>query len=234
VSRRLLRATVAALAAMTVAAPAAPAHAQLEGTSPTGGAVLKAQPAAVTFRFGESVEGNFGAVRVYDANGTRVDDNHVVHPGGKGSQVAVGLKPGLPHGTYTATYRVISADSHPVSGGVVFSIGQASTTGETVADLLKGSGTGPATEVAFGIARGLDYLAIALVAGGLAFLLAVWRPALEAAAGAGAGWPEASAAFAARAAAAVSGRRDRGRRRRGRDRAAGRQTATRASGRLST
>ena len=36
------------------------------------------------------------------------------------------LKPGLPKGTYTATYRVISADSHPVSGGLVFSIGRPS------------------------------------------------------------------------------------------------------------
>ena len=92
----------------------------LEGTSPARGAVLRRQPRAVVFRFGESVEGNFGAVRVFDAKGRRVDDNKVVHPGGRGSEVAVGLQPHLKDGTYTATYRVISADSHPVSGGVVF------------------------------------------------------------------------------------------------------------------
>jgi copper transport protein len=55
------------------------------------------------------------------------------------------------------------------------------------------------TEIAFGIARGVDYLAIALMLGGLAFLLLSWRPALVRAAGAGGGWPEASTAFAARA-----------------------------------
>jgi copper transport protein len=199
VSRRAIAAVLAALVALAVAAPSALAHAELEGTSPERGAVLKAQPADVVFRFGESVEGNFGAVKIFDDKGRRVDDDKVVHPGGRGSEVAVGLKPHLPDGTYTATYRVISADSHPVSGGVVFSIGKASTAGETVADLLKGDSAGPITDTAAGIARGLDYLAIALAVGGLAFLLAAWRPALAVAAGAGGGWPEASAVFAARA-----------------------------------
>jgi copper transport protein len=191
---------LAALAGLAFAAPSAQAHAMLEGTLPARGAVLKTQPEAVVFRFGESVEGNFGAVRVFDAKGRRVDDNKVVHPGGRGSEVAVGLQPRLEDGTYTATYRVISADSHPVSGGVVFSIGKAGTgPAQTVADLLAGSSTGGVTETAFGVTRGLDYLAIALGVGGLAFLLAAWRPALALAAGAGAGWPQASAVFAARA-----------------------------------
>ena len=161
---------------------------------------MKTAPRAVTFRFDEPVEGNFGAVRVYDAKGRRVDDSKVVHPGGRGSEVSVGLRSGLADGTYTATYRVISADSHPVSGGVVFSIGKPGTgPAATVSDLLSGSSAGPATEIAFGIARGVDYLAIALMLGGLAFLLLSWRPALVRAAGAGGGWPEASTAFAARA-----------------------------------
>jgi copper transport protein len=106
----------------------------------------------------------------------------------------------LARGTYTATYRVISADSHPVSGGLVFSIGSASAgAGETVSQLLAGTSTGPITDTAFGVARGLDYLAIALALGGLAFLLVAWRPALAAAAGAGESWTQASDAFAARA-----------------------------------
>ena len=198
--RPVVTLVLAALAGLALAAPSAQAHAMLEGTSPARGAVLTTQPKAVVFRFGESVEGNFGAVRVFDAKGQRVDDNKVVHPGGRGSAVAVGLRPHLKDGTYTATYRVISADSHPVSGGVVFTIGHAGAgSAETVADLLAGSNVGAVTETAFGITRGLDYLAIALGVGGLAFLLAAWRPALAFAAGAGAGWPQASAVFAARA-----------------------------------
>jgi copper transport protein len=202
IARARLGLGLAAVACVVAAlAPAAAqAHASLEATSPLRGADLRSPPRAVTFRFDEPVEGNFGAVRVYDARGRRVDDNRVVHPGGRGPEVSVGLKPGLAGGTYTATYRVISADSHPVSGGVVFSVGDPATgPAATVSDLLSGSSAGPATEIAFGVVRGLDYLAIALLLGGLAFLLLSWRPALVTAAGAGDGWPEASEAFAARA-----------------------------------
>ena len=46
-------------------------------------------------------------------------------PNGEGPRLGVHLKPGLPDGSYTATYRVVSADGHIVSSGFVFSIGKA-------------------------------------------------------------------------------------------------------------
>ncbi len=55
------------------------------------------------------------------------------------------------------------------------------------------------TEAAFGAVRALGYLAIALAAGGLAFVLAVWGPALSARAGASDQWHAAGDAFASRA-----------------------------------
>ena len=58
-----------------------------------------------------------------------MDSGEVFHPGGRGRSLAIKLKPGLEKGSYTATYRVISADSHPVAGGLVFSYGKASATG---------------------------------------------------------------------------------------------------------
>lgn len=117
----------AALVLLAALPTAAVAHATLEQTTPDRGAVAKTEPRQVMLRFDEAVEGNFGAVRVFDARGDRADDGRVTHPGGAGPRLAVGLKPGLKDGTYTATYRVISADSHPVSGGFVFSIGRAGT-----------------------------------------------------------------------------------------------------------
>jgi copper transport protein len=188
---------IALAAAIFLLAPAgASAHAILESTVPQRGATLRAEPAQVVLRFSESVEGNFGAVRVFDAAAKRVDDAHTVHPGGQRSQLAVGLKPNLPHGTYVATYRVISADSHPVSGGLVFSIGApGATAAPTVAELIGDSGAGPVTQAVFGLARGLTYLATALVLGGLAFLLAVWLPGLREAAGPEEEWVDASASF---------------------------------------
>jgi copper transport protein len=172
------------------------AHATLQSSVPERGAVAKSAPEQIVLRFDEAVEGNFGAVRVFDARGDRVDTGAVSHPGGAGAHLAVALKPGLPNGTYTATYRVVSADSHPVTGGFIFSIGKEGTPpAETVSDLLAGSSPGRATEVTFGIARGADYLAIALVLGTLLFGLLSWRGAP----------PVANAAFARRSRALLLG-----------------------------
>ena len=197
------RGTPAALAAALLLALLAPAnalaHAQLEGTVPLRGAVVKHEPPAVIFRFDEPVEGNFGAVRVYDASGSRVDEGDAFHPNGEGPRLGVHLEPGLPDGSYTATYRVISADGHIVSSGFVFSIGKpGKAPKETVSELTAGSGSGPITEAAFGLARGLQYVAIALAVGGLAFLLLAWLPGLASVGGDSEGWSRAAGAFATR------------------------------------
>jgi copper transport protein len=164
---------------------AASAHARLEGTSPPQGAVVKQEPSAVIFEFDEPVEGNFGAVRVYDAAGERVDEGDAFHPDGEGPRLGVHLKPGLPDGSYTATYRVVSADGHIVSSGYVFSIGKEGRAPTvTVGELIGGAVNGKVTEIAYGLARGLEYLAIALAVGGIAFLLICWLPASGAAGGA--------------------------------------------------
>jgi copper transport protein len=202
--RAALGALVAALALALLTPAGALAHAQLEGTSPERGAVVEHEPPAVVFRFDEPVEGNFGAVRVYDANGSRVDEGDAFHPNGEGPRLGVHLKPGLADGSYTATYRVISADGHIVSSGFVFSIGKAGKAPkQTVAELTAGSGSGPVTEAAFGLSRGLQYAAIALGAGGLAFLLLAWLPGLATTGGEGEKWEQASRAFARRLRAAL-------------------------------
>ncbi len=193
---RAILALATILAAALLAPAAALAHAQLEGTIPERGAVVKQEPPAVIFRFDEPVEGNFGAVRVYNAQGSRVDEGDAFHPNGEGPRLGVHLKPGLPDGSYTATYRVVSADGHIVSSGFVFSIGKpGKEPAESVAELTSGSGSGPVTETAFGLARGLQYAAMALAVGGLCFLLLAWLPALTALGGAGERWQAASRAF---------------------------------------
>lgn len=193
--RAPLALAIVLLAALAVPATAL-AHAQLEGTVPERGAVVKHEPPAVIFRFDEPVEGNFGAVRVYDANGARVDEGDAFHPNGEGPRLGVHLKPGLPDGSYTATYRVISADGHIVSSGFVFSIGKpGKAPSQTVAELTAGSGSGKVTETVFGLARGLQYAATALGVGGIAFLLLAWLPALAALGGPAGGWSRAARRF---------------------------------------
>lgn len=193
---------LAALLLLLLLAPAqALAHAQLEETVPQRGAVVRQQPASVAFRFSEPVEGNFGAVRVFDVAGRRVDEGDAFHPGDRGDEIAVHLRDDLPDGTYTATYRVVSADAHVISSGIVFSIGEASVAGQTVAELLGGQDTGPVTDAVFGLVRGLQFAAIAVALGGLAFLLLVWRGVLAS----GSPPAAAAAAFARRHRALVVG-----------------------------
>ncbi len=191
-------ALISALAIGATAPAAASAHAILEGTSPQRGAVVPHQPDAVIFRFDEPVEGNFGAVRVYDSHGNEVDQSDAFHPNGDGPRIGVHLKPGLPDGSYTATYRVVSADGHIVSSGFVFSIGKAGAApNQTVAQLIGNSGSGTVTEIAFGAARALQYAAVALAVGALVFLLLSWLPGLGAVAGSDGSWLRASQAFSA-------------------------------------
>ncbi len=179
---------------------AASAHAVLEASQPSRGDQVPRAPERVVLRFDEPVEVAFGAVRVYDSRGTRVDSGPTEHPDGRGDSVAVDLRRGLGDGIYTATYRVISGDSHPVSGGFTFTVGAGGAAPtSSVADLIDAGGAGPVTETAFGAVRALGYFAIALLAGGLAFALVVWRPALSHRAQAGERWDAASDAFAARA-----------------------------------
>ncbi|HEY4279234.1 MAG TPA: CopD family protein [Conexibacter sp.] len=202
-ARRVLRVCALASAGLVALAclvpAAASAHAELESTSPQRGAVLQHAPAQVVFTFGEPVEGNFGSVRVFDSNGTRVDEGQPYHPGGNSHAMAVRVRQGIPHGTYTATYRVVSADSHIVSSGVVFSVGHAGAAGRTVGQLLSaGNESGPLPGTVLGVARGVQYAAIALVLGALAFALLVWRRALPAALRDGSAQALASAAFSRR------------------------------------
>jgi copper transport protein len=190
---RILLGALAALLLLAALLPAgALAHAQLERTSPGRDALVATQPKLVTFTFGEPVTGTAGAVRVYDTKGDRVDDGDARHPGDDAKTFGVGLRPNLRDGTYTATYRVVSADSHVVTGGFSFSIGTRSAgTGETVGQLLAGQRTGAVTSDAFIVVRAVQYGAIAVGVGGLAFLLLVLLAALTL--GTGPDWTAASA-----------------------------------------
>jgi copper transport protein len=182
-SRRRGRPAVAilvALGAIALAPASALAHAQLLGTQPVSGTTLAKTPREVIFEFNQAVGGTVGAVRVYNAAGREVDSGNVSHPRGNEHWMGVGLPPGLPDGTYTATYRVVSADTHIVYGGLVFNIGHASRTSQSVAGLINRNRAGPVTNVAFGVVRALDYVSLSLLIGTLAFLIFAVAPAARA------------------------------------------------------
>ncbi|MBC7271582.1 MAG: copper resistance protein CopC/CopD [Streptomyces sp.] len=153
------------------AGPAA-AHAALSGTAPRDGTVLKSAPRHLDLTFTESVGLLDGSVRVLDPEGHRVRLAEPRHGPGGGDTVRVALPRGLGTGTYTVAWRVVSADSHPVSGAFTFSVGER-TPAAAVPDT--GPPEDPATKSLHNMARYLAYLAVALLIGAAAFVV-VCRP----------------------------------------------------------
>ena len=178
---------VAALAAAALALPAqAAAHAVLTHSTPHRGATVTEAPPVVVFDFNEPVEVSVGALRVFDSDGERVDGGELVRPNDSARSVGVKLGGDLPRGLYTATFRVVSADGHPVSGGFTFGLGTAVAKGGSapdVAELLEESEAGAAVEGTYGVARGLHYAALLLLVGGVVFAAFLWPAAT------GARWP---------------------------------------------
>lgn len=122
-----------ALLLVITAAPAS-AHAQLESTQPPPSSVLLVPPTQVVLHFGEPVEIDFGSLRVLGPDGQRIDSGGAHHPAGDSHAVAISLPAHLPRGTYVVAWRVISADSHPVHGAFVFSVGSNKGAGKAAAE----------------------------------------------------------------------------------------------------
>ena len=84
--------------------------------------------------------------------------------------------PKLDNGAYVVTWRVISADSHPVHGAFTFTIGRSSVNAQGLAAKLEAkAGGNRVVGVSFAAARALQFAGIALLLGGIAFAAAI-RP----------------------------------------------------------
>ncbi|MGG8896567.1 copper resistance CopC/CopD family protein [Streptomyces lividans] len=109
------------------------------------------------------------SLRVLDPRGERVDDGKPSGTGG--ATYSVKLHAGLPDGTYTVTYQVVSADSHPVAGAYTFSVGAPSETSVAVSGQSAGGGF---VGGLYGVGRYVSYTGFAVLVGGAAFVLACW------------------------------------------------------------
>ncbi|MFI1912242.1 copper resistance CopC/CopD family protein [Nocardia sp. NPDC020380] len=128
---RVVRGTARALAALAVMlgvvtffAPSASAHAVLVASSPADGARVDQAPRQVTLTFDEAVGLIPGAERVIGLDGTRADTGEVRLADG-GRTIVIALRAAPADGTYSASWRVVSADTHIVSGSIRFGIGAA-------------------------------------------------------------------------------------------------------------
>ncbi|MGW5249300.1 copper resistance CopC/CopD family protein [Streptomyces sp. NPDC004129] len=174
---RRLRALPALLALLLAAmgvlfggvAPAS-AHAALIGSDPAQGTVVDKAPTEVTLTFSEQVALSDGSLQVLDPQGRRVDTGKPSNL--SGTMYGVQVRTGLPKGTYTVTYQVVSADSHPVSGAFTFSIGAPSATTVSSSGPTAGGGV---VGWLYGFARYISYAGFIVLVGGAAFVLACWQ-----------------------------------------------------------
>jgi copper transport protein len=140
------------------------AHAVLLGSTPQADQVLDAAPAEVVLNFNENVGPIF--IRLLDLNGAAVGDAGEWRV--DGNDVYLPLGDTLPNGTYILTYRVISADTHPVGSTFVFAVGEPITDASAVAN--EESGSTPWTWVV-ALNRLLLYGSVLLAAGSALVIL---------------------------------------------------------------
>ncbi len=174
-ARRLARlCVVPTLAAIFVIAAASPAwaHAILKSSNPPKDQVTATSPSQLSLTFNENVEVSFGAIRVYTCSGSRITTGAPGHAPNTGHTVVLSV-PKLVPGVYLVAWRVISADSHPVSGTYSFRIGQGAPPDVNGCASETNAKSSKAVGILFGIARGGVFAGLALLIGGGIFLLLI-------------------------------------------------------------
>jgi copper transport protein len=170
--RRLLAAGAGTLFGLlgVLLGPAAPAsaHAALVASDPASGTVVPDAPNRVTLTFSESVQLLSGKIQVLAPDGSRADQGE---PENTGSTVTVPLRNGGGRGTYLVSYRVISADSHPVAGSLTFSVGAASAppTEDAISESVD-----PVVRALIPIGKYLGYAGLVLLIGPVLVLALLW------------------------------------------------------------
>ncbi len=172
--RRLVVAVAVVAAVVVAGASAASAHAVLLRTDPSPQTTVQKAPTTVRLLYSEPVEVTFGAVRVFDVDANRVDTGTIRRAQGN-REVMVPVRQ-LKNGTYTVTWRVVSADGHPVHGGFTFYVGAPSTI--SAKQVAEEAGAGRLVGWGYGVVRFLWFAALLGLVGAVVVRLAVWTPAV--------------------------------------------------------
>jgi methionine-rich copper-binding protein CopC len=101
-------------------------HAELVSSTPADGATLATAPASATLTFTDAIATEFVRVAVTSPVGART-----VQAAPQGHTVTVPITSVGP-GPYRVAYRVVSADGHPVSGAITFTVSGTPTATSTV------------------------------------------------------------------------------------------------------
>jgi copper transport protein len=114
---RVLVALVVVVTSLVVSIGTAGAHAVLLSTSPAADADLEQAPTEIVLEFTETVSAADDAVVVLDPSGATVEPEQVR---ATNTSVVATLPELSADGSYTVTWKVVSADGHPVRGAFLF------------------------------------------------------------------------------------------------------------------
>ncbi|MFI7598834.1 copper resistance CopC/CopD family protein [Actinoplanes sp. NPDC049681] len=150
--------------------PAGPAsaHAALVASDPGSNTIVPDAPNRIRLTFSESVQLISGKIQVLAPDGSRADQGD---PQADGATVTIPLRSGGGRGTYLVSYRVVSADSHPVAGTLTYSVGAASTppTESQAADSVD-----PVVRALIPVGKYLGYAGLVLLVGPVLVLALLW------------------------------------------------------------
>lgn len=121
---------VSVVGLLLLSSPAAVGHAALVSSSPEDGSTVATLPAEIVLTFNERVT-TPAFVVVEAPDGTAVTAGEARTDG---VAVRARLDDAEIAGEYRASYRVVSADGHPISGSVFFTVTEGRTVDKTRAD----------------------------------------------------------------------------------------------------
>ncbi|MEV7974086.1 copper resistance CopC family protein [Cellulomonas sp. NPDC089187] len=114
------------LVLMVWGAPHATAHNSLISSDPVDGSTVATAPEQITLVFNEAAQALGSEIVVTDPNGVTVSEGA---PQLADATVSQPLAGDLPAGVYTVTWRVTSADGHPIDGSLTFTAQAATAVG---------------------------------------------------------------------------------------------------------
>ncbi len=123
----MMRVVAAALALVLCQISLAFGHASLNTSSPLDGSVLAEAPAGFSLTFSEPVSPLALKLVRPDGSSLGLETSQL-----KDLTVEIAAPGDLGRGTHVLSWRVVSADGHPIGGSVVFSIGEASAQPPTI------------------------------------------------------------------------------------------------------
>ena len=160
--RSVFGALLVGLCALFVAAPSAAfAHDELIGSNPASDEILETGPTQIDLRFSANPLEGAGATEivVLSPSGSEVQQGDPILDRNGVIQELSGADE---RGTYTVVWRIVSSDGHPISGELMFSVGETSEPAELP---TAGDATGGGTDGSNSDAGGADLTAIWIIAG---------------------------------------------------------------------